>query len=97
MMARQKRWTTPALALALLLALAPARALFAQESAKPATETASQQEPASDKAQGERETRAGGEADAIRHAPAVKYIARHTGLTDDQAYWLCFGLNFAVI
>jgi len=24
-------------------------------------------------------------------------IARHTGLTNDQAYWLCIVLNFAVI
>lgn len=94
---RQKTWAKTTLALAFLLALAPARALYAQETTKPAAETATQQEQASDKAQGERETRAGGEADAIRHAPAVKYIARHTGLTDDQAYWLCIGLNFAVI
>jgi F-type H+-transporting ATPase subunit b len=83
----------------LFFVIAPARLLRAQESAKPASEARaeqkSEQEP--NKAKGEHEVKEGGEADAIRNAPAVKFIARHTGLTNNQAYWLCIGLNFAVI
>src|SRR5260221_5513925 len=30
-------------------------------------------------------------------SPTGKCRARHTGLTDNQAYWVCIGLNFAVI
>ncbi len=32
---------------------------------------------------------------AIR--PAVKFLARKTGLSNDVVYWICIGLNFAVI
>jgi F-type H+-transporting ATPase subunit b len=89
------------LALALFAAIAPAGVLRAQESSKPASgataEHAAQAEHASNTAKAEGEEKAGGEADAIRHSPAVKFIARKTGLTVDQAYWLCIGLNFAVI
>ena len=56
-----------------------------------------QEEPKSEKAEGREQVKEGEEADAIRNAPAVKWIARHTGLTNDGAYWLCIGLNFAVI
>ncbi len=56
----------------------------------------SQRKP-SPKHEGEQQLEKGGEADAIRNAPAVKWIARHTGLTNNGAYWLCIGLNFAVI
>jgi len=91
-------WAAAALAL-LFFVIASARLLRAQESAKPASEARaeqkSEQEP--NKAKGEHEVKEGGEADAIRNAPAVKFIARHTGLTNNQAYWLCIGLNFAVI
>jgi F-type H+-transporting ATPase subunit b len=72
----------------------------AQESAKPANATAQQPPqatPPSPEHEGQKELENGGEADAIRHSPSVKWIARHTGLTVDQAYWLCLGLNFAVI
>lgn len=99
-MARRRAtfWAATALAL-LLFCIAPARPLRAQENAKPAGETQAEQKPeqAPDKAKGEREVKEGGEADAIRNAPAVKFIARHTGLTNNQAYWLCIGFNFAVI
>ena len=47
--------------------------------------------------EGEQQLEQGGEADAIRNAPAVKWIAKQTGLTKNQAYWLCIGLNFAMI
>jgi F-type H+-transporting ATPase subunit b len=35
--------------------------------------------------------------DAMRNAPAVKWIARTTGLSNNAAYWLCVLLNFGVI
>lgn len=88
-----------AIAVLLGMALTPASSLRAQESAKPASSPA-QVQPShtpSSKHEGEEQLEQGGEADAIRHSPSVKWIARHTGLTDDQAYWLCFFLNFAVI
>ena len=98
---RQRLWGKAVLALVLFAAIAPAGALRAQESAKPASEAttipSAQEEPKSEKAEGREKVKEGQEADAIRNAPAVKWIARHTGLTNDQAYWLCIGLNFAVI
>jgi F-type H+-transporting ATPase subunit b len=96
---RQRFWGQGVLALAIFIAIAPA-ALRAQESAKPASGAASpaaQAEQKSEKTEGQEKVKEGGEADAIRNAPAVKFIARHTGLTNDQAYWLCIILNFAVI
>src|ERR1700731_875444 len=83
--------------MALLLFVIASATLRAQESAKPAVERPAQAEQASDKTKGQEKVKEGGEADAIRNAPAVKFIARHTGLSNDQAYWLCIGLNFAVI
>jgi F-type H+-transporting ATPase subunit b len=83
------------------IVMMPIGILRAQESTNPASNAAphGQAKPAeqSPKHEGEQQLENGGEADAIRNAPAVKWIARHTGLTNNQAYWLCFGLNFAVI
>jgi F-type H+-transporting ATPase subunit b len=98
---RQRFWGQAVLALAIFIAIAPAGALRAQESAKPASgataEPAAEAEQKSEKTEGQEKVKEGGEADAIRNAPAVKFIARHTGLTNNQAYWLCIILNFAVI
>ena len=98
---RQRLWVETALALACLMVLAPVGIVRAQESAKPASsaaaEPAAKAEHQSEKAEGQEKVKEGEEADAIRHSPAVKWIARHTGLTDNQAYWVCIGLNFAVI
>lgn len=96
---RQRRWIESALALALLIAIAPAGILRAQESAKPAATTHGQAETAqqSPEHEGQKQLENGGEADAVRHSPSVKWIARHIGLTPDQVYWLCFILNFAII
>ena len=99
---RSRFWSAAALVLALVAVISPAGVLRAQEAPKPATqehatEHATQPEHPSEAAKGESEEKAGGEADAIRHSSAVKLVARITGLSDDQAYWLCIGLNFAVI
>jgi F-type H+-transporting ATPase subunit b len=79
--------------------IVPAGILRAQEGAKPASAARDQAQPSnpSPKHEGEQQLENGGEADAIRNAPAVRWIARHTGLTNNGAYWLCLGLNFAVI
>ena len=96
----QRVWVCAAIA-ALGIAITPARTVRAQENAKPPNTAATpgQAKPAhpSPEHEGEQQLEQGGEADAIRHSPSVKWIARHTGLTDNQAYWLCFILNFAVI
>jgi F-type H+-transporting ATPase subunit b len=95
----QRFWVC-AIAVSLGLAIATAMPLRAQEQAKPSSTPAQDQaKPAqpSPKHEGEEQLENGGEADAIRNAPAVRFIARHTGLTKNQAYWLCIGLNFAVI
>src|SRR5438309_9375434 len=81
------------------IAISPVGILRATE--HPATTSAphGQAKPAqpSPKHEGEEQLEEGGEADAIRNAPAVKWIARHTGLSKNGAYWLCIGLNFAII
>jgi F-type H+-transporting ATPase subunit b len=90
-----------ALAAMLVIAIASVGTVRAQENPNPASTAAphGQAKPAqpSPKHEGEEQLEQGGEADAIRNAPAVKWIARHTGLTKNEAYWLCIGLNFAVI
>jgi F-type H+-transporting ATPase subunit b len=98
---KQRFWGQAVLVLAIFIAIAPAGALRAQDSAKPAgsgpAASTAQVEQKSEKSEGQEKVKEGGEADAIRNAPAVKFIARHTGLTNNQAYWLCIILNFAVI
>ena len=97
----QRLWVATALALTLFIGMAPAGILRAQESAKPASsataEPAAKAEQQSEKAEGQEKVKEGEAADAIRHSPTVKWIARHTGLTDSQVYWVSIGLNFAVI
>jgi F-type H+-transporting ATPase subunit b len=43
------------------------------------------------------EKKAKGEFDWVRESGSVKWFAKVTGLSLDHAYWLCVGLNFAVI
>ena len=94
-------WAPGVLALVLIPVVLPFGALRAQEAAKPSSsataEPPAKSENQSGKAEGQEKVKEGQEADAIRNAPAVKFIARHTGLTNNQAYWLCIILNFAVI
>ncbi len=88
-------------AMAVLFHLAT-QAQEAQPSAQTsvATQTAAptaDKQPSAEEARQESKESGGGAADAIRHAPAVRWIAKHTGLSIDQAYWLCMVLNFAVV
>jgi F-type H+-transporting ATPase subunit b len=75
----------------------PALRLNAQESqpstgdaARPASEAPSQES-------GKNETKETDPTEALRHSNAVRWIARKTGLSVDQAYWLCFLINFGII
>src|ERR1700686_4400085 len=93
-------WKLRTLVLLLLAFMWSRPFVLAQAGSKPASSTPSAQaghEPSQATGEVKDKEKAGGEADAIRHAPAVQFIARKTGLTIDQAYWLCIGLNFAVI
>jgi len=94
----QRVWLC-ALAAVLVIAITPAGTAHAQENPASTSAPHGQAKPAqpSPKHEGEEQLEEGGEADAIRNAPAVKWIARHTGLSNNGAYWLCIGLNFAVI
>ncbi len=94
----QRVWLC-ALAAVLVIAITPAGTAHAQENPASTSAPHGQAKPAqpSPKHEGEEQLEEGGEADAIRNAPAVKWIARHTGLSKNGAYWLCIGLNFAVI
>ncbi|MGH9636719.1 MAG: hypothetical protein ACRD72_17950, partial [Candidatus Angelobacter sp.] len=62
--------------------IAPWGMVKAQENAKPASAAAAEGQAKSDqsspKNEGVQQLENGGEADAIRNAPAVKWIARHT-------------------
>jgi len=94
---RHTNWTIAVLALALFAAIAPAGVLRAQEGPKPASVATGAHATQPETAKAEAKERAENEADEIRHSSAVKFIARKTGLTIDQAYWLCIGFNFAVV
>jgi F-type H+-transporting ATPase subunit b len=84
----------------LLFAIALAfTAAYAQEGSKPAAETPSAHAASgreSSSPANESQAKEGGE-DSVRNSPAVQWIARKTGMTVDQAYWLCIGINFGVV
>ena len=87
-------------AILVLFAVYPSQVLRAQEPAKPGSSSPSAQ--ASGNAQipaevKDEEKKSGAESDWVRQSGSIKWIARVTGLTLDQAYWLCFGINFAIV
>ena len=98
---KQRFWAYIIMAFLAIAIIVPVSSLRAQQGAKPpsnaTTVPSTQEQPKSEKAEGQEKVKEGEPADAIRHSPSVKWIARHTGLTDDQTYWVCLGLNFAVI
>jgi F-type H+-transporting ATPase subunit b len=96
---RQSRAAFFALLLFAAITLAPAFAR-AQGPSKPAGSPPSAQaahEPTSATGEVKDKERAGEESDSVRHSPAVRWLSRKSGLTVDQAYWLCIGINFAVV
>lgn len=73
-------------------AASPETASAASGSSSPNTQAdASAQEP-----QGTNEELNDEEA-TFKYSPAVRFIARHTGLSVTSTFWVCYSLNFAVI
>jgi F-type H+-transporting ATPase subunit b len=93
------------LALMLIPGLLPASRLGAQEvSSSPRTSAstspsanAAEREAQSTQAAEDKAAKEMSETEAIRHSSAVRFIARTTGLSLDQAFWLCVLLNFAIV
>ncbi|HZS25946.1 MAG TPA: hypothetical protein VFB76_01850, partial [Candidatus Angelobacter sp.] len=74
--------------------------IHAQESSKPADNAPAAQvsQHESTSPANEFKGKEGGEAsDSVRNSPAVVWLAHKTGMSVDQAYWLCIGINFAAI
>ena len=93
---------------ALLLALALCSAgLFAQESKataaapqkdKPNAEQRAMQQPAVGGKLAEESNEAAGEENAqFKQSPSVKWLARHTGIPLQAAYWVFIAFNFAIV
>ncbi len=61
-----------------------------------AEETTHAAESQSSSAEGEKHE-AEDETAAFKHSASVQFVAKHTGLSLDQAYWVCVIANFAVI
>jgi len=78
------------------LGLAAALALFFSSLALAQTSPQAAN-PSSGKAPAASENSGGDETDQFKHSPSVRLLARITGLSQDGAYWLAAGLNFAVV
>ncbi|HLW51504.1 MAG TPA: ATP synthase F0 subunit B [Candidatus Angelobacter sp.] len=50
-----------------------------------------------DKRESPRQAEEKSEEDEIRHSPVVRSIARMTGLSVEQTYWLCVLINFGIV
>src|SRR5260370_23259008 len=70
-----------------------ARTSVAAQTAAPAAE----KQPSAEEARQESKESGGGAAEAIRHAPAVRWIAKHTRFSIDQYYLRCIGFDFSVV
>lgn len=66
-----------------------------QGPARPAASGAEAQQ--SQQAAAKNEAKEADATEAFRHSSAVRFIARLTGLSLDQAYWSCVVLNFAIV
>lgn len=83
------------LAVMLALTLHSSR-VHAQETQKPAPAVAEQGRGHAEETAKEADKEANS-GDAMRNAPAVKWIARKTGMSNNAAFWLCMLLNFGVV
>lgn len=82
--------------LALLFACTvPAHGMRWQEPLK--SDAGAAQPRAAEKNPEEAASKEHGEAEQIKNAPSVHWIARQTGLSNAQAYWISVTLNFAII
>ena len=102
MKSRLLRMSRALLLAAFLFLAATSRPTFAQEVPKPESAPAASQAQEKKDAQTpagvkDEEKKNGGENDWVKQAGAIKWIAKVTGLSLDHVYWLCFGINFAII
>jgi len=77
-----------------LSVFSPARA---QESSATPHAQAPGREPAPATGEVKGNEKGGEESNPVRNSPAVQWISKKTGLSLDAAYWLCIGINFAVV
>lgn len=83
--------------LAILLfppAFVPSQARAQQPAATP---QAPGREPAPATGEVKGNEKGGEESNPVRNSPAVTWISKKTGLSQDGAYWLCIGINFAAV
>lgn len=88
------------LTLLFFAALSSPSSARAQESARPSATPSAQapgREPAPATGEVKGNEKGEEESNPVRNSPAVQWISKKTGLTLDQAYWLCIGINFAVV
>lgn len=69
----------------------PLHAQAVEQSSSAAHPDATKKEPAKPDAEADDET------ETLEHSPVVEFIARKTGLSLNQAYWLVVLLNFAIV
>lgn len=95
-MRAQRRSVLAIAFLALLFACTvPAHGIWFQE--PPKNDAGAAQPRPAEKNPEQAESKEHGEAEQIKNAPSVHWIARKTGLSNTQAYWLSVLLNFAII
>lgn len=85
------------LTLAVLVGLGSRWSRVQAQEAQKAAPAVAEQELQSAKETAKETEKEASSGDAMRNAPAVKWIARTTGMSNNSAYWLCVLLNFAVV
>ncbi len=93
------RWGIAVAALLVLVLSAAPVFSRAAEPAKPESATAQKPDEAkaSEHAESKEEANEGDANEALKKSAAVRWIARHTGLSVEAAYWVCVVLNFGVV
>jgi F-type H+-transporting ATPase subunit b len=83
--------------LLLCICLVPLRAQAADSSGNRQIEASDAHTASADLAKQSRSAGSEDEQAEFKHSASVRLVARMTGLSLDQAYWLCVLLNFAVV
>jgi F-type H+-transporting ATPase subunit b len=94
-MRMRSRWFFVVLFLAMLCCSLPGQSVKAQEPVK--NDAGAAQPRAKEKNPNQAESKETGPAEEMKNAPAVRWIARTTGLSNGAAYWISVVLNFAII
>ena len=97
----RKIFRTGLLAAMVFIAIVPGQVL-SQETPKAESQASPQASPTKERqipAEVKDEEKKSGESDSdwVKQSGSIRWIAKKTGLTLDQAYWLCFIINFAII